>query len=247
MIRSRRTPWDEKSLGLKTAELFIEETSDSGLLKKAIKNEEQALRDEGVQLIYTRVNGSKIDLKAVLHECEFYFAETTLVLSRKGLNNYKPIKALKVDLEDLLPVDIDKIKHIAENSFYFGRFHEDPFVSTQKARLRFSNWIDDLVDQNVDFKVAKKGQLIIGFNCQKKLTESVVDLTLSGCKVGCELYVTALWNEIMLYNQSKGIHRITTKISACNLGVLNLYTTLGFKVTETLFGFHKFLDTKLTN
>ena len=103
--------------------------------------------------------------------------------------------------------------------------------------------IDDLIKQNADIKVAKKGNRIIGFSIQTNSTEeSKSQLILAGCSLGDEIFVKSLWNEILLYNKSLGFSRIETMISGSNIGVMNVYNYFNFTTQKTLFGFHKFIN-----
>jgi len=236
------TPWDAKSLDLKTAEIKINTYSNLDDFKIEYNSIEKKLIKANVQFVYTRINSFDMPLRDFLQKSGFYFVETSLELSLNKFHNFERRKLPKIEYKLAVEEDLSFIKAIARDSFNFGRFHEDVNISITKSRLRYFYWIDDLVNQNAEIYVAKVGKNIVGFNIQKTdLSRKVVTLTLAGCKIGAEIFSMSLWNEIIYENRIKGLNQIDALISASNIGVFNLYNRFNFALKNTYLGFHKML------
>jgi len=244
MIVYRLTPWDTKSLGFKTAEILA---IDYTLAEDSVLSELDIILTEltqkEVKFVYVRVDGQFLQLRKILQEKGFYFAECSQFLSKNKIQRYERAKNLpNLSMSEPLENDIQLIKDFARDSFKFSRFHEDKTIAIEKANLRYYNWIDDIRDQNLDIKIFKSNDKIIALSIQENNPNNTqAKLVLAGCGLGSEIYALSLWNEIIDYNKSKGIRKLTTVISASNIGVANIYSYYGFKVDKTLFGFHKYL------
>jgi hypothetical protein len=236
------TPWDTKSLGFNTAEININGYTEFQNFKEDYSIFENELVKCNVKFIYTRVSNLDKHLRNFLQKAGFYFVETSIELNLNKLSNFERRKLPKIEYKIAAKDDLAFIKNIARDSFNFGRFHEDVNISITKSRLRYFNWIDDLVKQNAEIYVAKIGGSIIGFNIQKSdYSKKTTTLVLAGCKQGAEIFSMSLWNEIIDENKTKGINQISALISASNIGVFNLYLNFNFIVKNTYFGFHKII------
>lgn len=242
MINFRLTPWDTKSLNLKTLEITeIQYTNIEEFLEE-YRNFESKIIADGVQFIYTRINAQNFELRTIIQDLGFYFAESSMEVSVSKLENFQERKLPKLDFHLPNFEEIDQIRNIAYDSFDFSRFHEDFSLNRISVKERYSNWILDLAENKFDFLVGKIGNQVIGFNIQKTNPENkTASLILAGCKRGAELFVMPLWNQILIHNRNLGISKVTTIISSSNIGVANVYFQFGFKVNKTLFGFHKYL------
>lgn len=243
MIEYRLTPWDTKAFGFKTAEIMhIGQPESADQLRDSLLSTEKELEDQCVRFVYTRIDASRFELRSLLQERGFYFAESSQVISRNKVQRFQKLKLPKLDLAIAQPEELELVRELVKDSFFFGRFHEDIHIPTDSAKKRYYHWIDDLVDQQATILVAKVNDHVVGLNIQKQSSETKKsELILSGCASGNELYVMSLWNEIMDYNRIIGMTTIRTVISASNTKVSNIYAHFGFKVEKTLFGFHKML------
>lgn len=238
MIRYRLTPWDAKNFGITTAELFFEPPFDN-FEQEYIKIEND-LKLENAKFIYTRISGEYFELRKMLNELGFYFAESSLTISKSKIQNFEKHKLPQIRYEEAKETDYERVKTIARDSFDYSRFHEDVNISMNLSRERYFNWIEDLINQRARILIGKLGSRTVGFNIQKETSEnSESQLILAGVEKGQEIYAASLWNEILFHNRHLGIRKVRAMISASNVGVLNLYMHFGFKVESTLFGFHK--------
>lgn len=244
-IDYRLTPWDEKSIGLKTAEIIINKIGNYKNFKTKYYSIELDLMNLGIEFIYTRINCDDIKLRYAIQDCGFYYAETSIEVFNNNVKKFQKNKLPKISYEIAADDEYVIIKKIASESFNYGRFHEDTNVSFSKAQIRYYNWIDDLIEQKAEIYVAKVGDTIVGFNIQKtNHSENSTVLVLAGCNTGAEIFASSLWNEIISHNKSNNINKISALISASNIGVFNLYINFGFKIKNTCFGFHKKLNPK---
>ena len=64
-------------------------------------------------------------------------------------------KIYKTDYQLETPTnsDFQQIENISERAFDYSRFHEDPNIKIEHARLRYRNWIKDLRAQDSSFKI----------------------------------------------------------------------------------------------
>jgi hypothetical protein len=237
----RFTPWDSASFGFKTAEIIYIDTSKSYEdIKQKYFILEKELKLNGVDFIYTRISSKDFKIRFVIQQLGFYFVECSQIVSKSRVQGFTKQKFPKIQLETIRKSEIDFVKNIVRESFNFSRFHEDSNIPEELSRKRYYNWIDDLIKQNALIQVGKVGNKIVGINIQKVNFETLKsELILAGCSAGNELYVLSLWNEILSYNKELGILKIKTLISTSNIGVANVYSYYGFKVEQTLFGFHK--------
>lgn len=242
MISYTLTPWDSSVFKVKTAEFFFKETTSYSYeeIEARLEEIEKELVQENVEFCYTRINSDDIRLRKLLFEKRFYFAESSLEISKLKIQKFEPKKLPPVSLHLAKKEDISEVKSIAVSAFDFSRFHEDPYIPLEAAQLRYDNWINDLVKQGAIIHLAKVSDQIVGINIQKiDSLKKEASLILCGCKKGAELYVLSLWNEILSYNKEVGIRKISTLISASNTNMVNIYAHFDFKINNNLFGYHK--------
>lgn len=49
-----------------------------------------------------------------------------------------------------------------------------------------------------------------------------------------------MWKEMFnLINEKEELKKVEVMVSATNLAVINLYNSLNFKITKSMFGYHK--------
>jgi hypothetical protein len=236
------TPWDSAVFKVKTAEIVFDETKVYSYeeISQRFNEIEEKLAKETIEFCYTRVNSNDIRLRKLLFEKRFYFAESSLEISKLKIQKFEPKKLPPVSLHLAKKEDISEVKSIAVSAFDFSRFHEDPYIPLEAAQLRYDNWINDLVKQGAIIHLAKVSDQIVGINIQKiDSLKKEASLILCGCKKGAELYVLSLWNEILSFNKEVGIRKISTLISASNTNMVNIYAHFDFKINNNLFGYHK--------
>lgn len=242
-IACRLTPWDSKTFGFETAEITSFKCNDLNLGIKLMRELDVFVAQHSIKFIYTRIKSENRIEKEILIKYGFYIAESSLEIFKNNLAKYQ----FKLPTVSILPFSkeddtiVNDIKLIARDSFDYSRFHDDVNIEEEKARLRYFNWIDDLLSQgNEAYYIEYKGE-IIGFHFQR-IKGDHADLILTGCKKGKSELSVPLWHSVFLNLCSRGIKECSTLISSSNAPIINLYIFFQFKVRSSLLGLHKFCN-----
>jgi hypothetical protein len=237
----RLTPWDCKSFGFATSEITsisYRQASEIALLLGEVDRWNMA---NDVAQCVTRIDAADNAMKAAIQECGFYFAETSLRLSKPNLARCElnSITTKRLCLRPAESRDRTAVQEIAATAFRFGRFQEDPYLEKGLAKTRHANWVGDLLDQGLLYVAVLKDQ-IVGFHAERLSGNGKdADLILTGTAGRYSMLSLPLWVSVLDSLQARGITRACTMISAANIGVLNLYCALDFHFDQTLLGFHK--------
>ncbi|MCX6027001.1 MAG: hypothetical protein NTY23_12220 [Chloroflexi bacterium] len=241
-LEYRDTPWDSRVLGVPTNEVMrVVDSGDSAELRALLAALEDECARRSIGLTVTRVAATRIAVRCALEERGFRYVETSLNLAR-GRRWPMPVSVPqelldKIEVRRARADDLDGLRTIAADDFHFGRFFEDPQISAESARTRNYNWIGDLVrDGRVDVCLAKT--CLVGFMAHSRTT-SVTDLLLGGVAERYSHLALPFWAKEIASIHEDGVETIRTNVSAASIGVMNLYTALGFRFTEALVGFHK--------
>jgi hypothetical protein len=242
VLTFRETPWDTQAFGFSTSEVLTIKYGDQLLLTELLRRYTYQAREDGVQFSYCRISAEDHDLKRALQLADYYYAETSLLLIKTDVHKEHFGKIFKNDLvvsEPQSENDYDQIKIIAKNAFNYSRFHEDPNISSEKARLRYYNWIDDLRAQNKEFLIYKTGNTVNSFITFSVDKESVT-LYVGGSDLGKGFLTPFFWATFLTKLQLRGVKRVGGIMSAANVPMFNMYVKLAFKVDKVLLGFHRF-------
>jgi hypothetical protein len=245
-ILFRPTPWDTKVFGFNTNELKRFQYEDSDLLVRLLELLDVYNRRNNIRFIYIRIDANDKVLKKQLQEFGFYYAETTLYLTKKDLQQSEFCLKTKCNLPLITPGEDDfiQIKEIAKNDFSYGRFHEDPYIDTVKARNRYVNWIDEMIKENKEFLVHKRNNTVAGFHVQSIFAD-ICDMILTGTRKELSMISYYFWATVLEDLRRRGIREVGTMISASNVQIVNLYSFFDFRFEKSLVGFHKFYEEKV--
>lgn len=239
----RYTPWDQRVFGMKTVELLNIDATNFALAEMEIAGLEKLTEAD---FIYGRVDSRERNTIKLLTSLGYYNCETTLQVTLARLQKYELPKIYakrSLTLEQISENDLENIAVCAGKAFFHTRFHEDPFLDNELCNKRIEFWVKDLfTDQAVNNFTYRNGKgEITSFMFWRRTCDVSVELILGGSFEGFGLYAPYFWGSIISNFKSSGINKISTTISAANLGVLSLYTSLGFSVSNTKFDFHKIL------
>jgi len=239
-ILGRLTPWDTKVFQKKTYELLQLDASNITELEKEIGNSTFF----GAELIYGRFSADDYTIKELLINAGFVPCETSYDISLPRLDKFslpKPYSLKNYPLTIETEASFDEIAVIASDKmFRFSRFHEDPCVSPELADKRLGFWVRDLKHQSNIIALTYRnldGVIISFMLCQKD--NETVKFLLGGSRKGMEFHSPFFWGSVISYWQSKGVKKIITTISAANIGVVNLYSSLGFVFNCVKIDYHK--------
>ncbi|MBU8975638.1 MULTISPECIES: GNAT family protein [unclassified Lysobacter] len=238
----RLTPWDERALGMRTAEIVRLEVSDDPAGRPLIEEVERWGRENGVRYLFGRVDAAAPSAKKAVLDAGFAIVECSIALSRAGFAGLPPVPArMRPALRPAEEADIGELERIARDDFNHGRFLEDPAIDPALAAARTANWIGDLVRQRLAYAATSNGKLI-GFHAERVSADGRhADLILTGATGRYAIMAMPLWITALESLSARGVQDCSTLISAANTGIVNLYARLGFRFDTTLFGFRKYL------
>ena len=238
-IEYRKTPWDENVFQISTLEINKIHGSNIEEITYLLNKLEGSIKNKG--LIYFRENSNNIFLKKILLMNGFYITEASAKLINSQIQkiNFKLFNRF-LNLENKMKKEyIEDIKNIAYTSFEYSRFHEDPFIDIEKARKRYINWIDDLLDTKNVLLYKSNGQIVSFMFYEKK--DKKVNLILGGSKKEYGLITPLFFSSVMEYLKKINIKKVEVLISMSNIVIFNLYIKLGFTIKTSMFDYHKFI------
>lgn len=214
----RATPWDTAIFEMPTWELL--EYSEISL--------QQASQIRGHQTI-------KVDPlvdKRLLHEHSFYYCDTLIVPSCKQAK-LRPIHHPNATISK--SIDAEYALKIFHGSFIHGRFHRDFNLPKTAADLRYSNWLKQLIYGQDIYGLYWQGDLagFICYNAGNLVLHAVAE------KYRGKGFSKYWWSEVCIELLSNGHNEIKSSISAANLAVLNLYSSLGFSFSSSQDVYHR--------
>lgn len=240
LIECRRTPWDERVFGFPCAEItyFEAKTREAGI--EVFDQFENWAQIQKVKFAYGRFESKQL-VKQLVHEADFYFAETSFRIHNNKIKNSANFDRLIRQgpiLEASHESDHEALRQILEADFEHGRIHEDPWVEPRTASLRYRNWLTDLLAQRHEVYTYRLKDKVIGIHIQRCDGEKV-DMVLTGVIRSHALLGVSLWAEVMRLNRYRGIQQAHTVISAANIPIVNLYRRFEFNFSEIMLGYHK--------
>lgn len=244
-IKVTPTPWDTRALGFSTFNISLPEpsTENETEIVASLINVTKASEKS---IFYCRTNAHSVVNKRILTSAGFYNCETQLQIHRGGLKNFlapKEIGTKRLSIANATEQDYLEVSSEALRVFKYSRFHEDPFICSDDADARMRAWCLDMHQQKTPLLVArnKAGQLD-AFLFYSEAKSQHLELILGGSVPGKGMLTPLFWASFLEYFKESHINSVSTKISASNLVILNIYFLFGFSVTGTYFDYHKLVD-----
>lgn len=238
-IEFNDTEWNSKVLGYKTNEIYnIQfETIDTAN-ELLIRFEDYCLTNN---ILYTslRISPDSKIVKNLLENFGFVNVETSIFVNTnlKNIKQNKILDSFKFDIRECNDTDIDVMKSIASTEFKYGRFFEDPKIDVDVAKLRNSNWIDDLMKKS-KILVGEKDGVVFGFMAFKN-KDDVVNLEFGGVDSNYSHLAYSFWYRVFEYLKIENVISVNAMISSHNIGIINLYSFFDFKFTHSYIGYRK--------
>lgn len=243
-VRLRETPWDARALGRPTRDLVdlalaCEAGQDRVLDDRLFAALDELLKTDGVGLVTARVPADRRAAIGRLQEAGFRYVETAYRLGLRSLARYEPPARVtrRVVLREAAPADRPALVAQAADSFRYGRFAEDPWIDPDVNRRRQIDWMEGLLDGRARVLVADVEGAPGAFMALRTQGPEA-DLILAGTRPKLAVLAYPLWISVIEQLRTEGVERAHTMISAANLGVVNLYGTLGFRFEQALVGLH---------
>ncbi len=193
---------------------------------------EQALSHAAVTPGHYTVKIDPLADKSLLHHYGFYYVDTliepTCEQSHFIAHRHPDCSiASNVEIADLLPM--------CTNSFMHGRFHRDFNLPAEDADRRYAQWLEQLHEEADVFGLYYRQELAGFIACKEgKLLLHTITSSFRGKGLAKFFWSVACER---LFQDS--VQTITSSISAANLPVLNLYSSLGFRFTHAVDTYHR--------
>ncbi|WP_261134123.1 N-acetyltransferase [Bacillus sp. Marseille-Q3570] len=215
----KETPWDKRNFGIDTYEL----TASS----------EEALEEAEKVNGHFTLKVDPLENKESIVRHGFYYTDTMIepVCSKDKLKSYdhENIRVSRVG-------DLEVIMKIAEEVFTYGRFHRDFHIPSKMANMRYANWVKDLYDKDQVFFLSYEGEMA-AFYAYEDEKILLIGLKKEFMQRGLTKYM--IQKACQAQFELGGYSHLKTSISAANLPSLNLFLSLGFKLTRTFDVYHK--------
>ncbi len=169
--------------------------------------------------------------KALLHRYGFYYCDTLLEpRSRRGDLRAALHPKVRVTRAASWP----KLRTISHGAFTHGRFHRDFAVPLAAAEKRYENWLQGLLRKK-QVLCLYFGKDLAGFiACDgPKLALHALSRKYRG--KGMAKY---FWSAACL-EQLKKYPALSSSVSASNVAALNLYSSLGFRLSKAVDVYHR--------
>lgn len=242
-LRVNETPWDARALGRPTLDVaacaLAAETGGAPDHDDALFQRLEALcARDNVALVTARVPADRRRAIARLQAAGFRYVETAYRLALPNLTRFTlPPRLRAPALREARPPDGPALIAQAAETFRYGRFAEDPAIPEEANRRRQIDWMEGLLAGRARILVADMGGEPAAFMAVTTEGRSA-QLVLGGARPSAAALALPFWAAVLERLRGEGIGRVSTTVSAANLGVVNLYASLGFRFEEALAGLH---------
>jgi L-amino acid N-acyltransferase YncA len=170
--------------------------------------------------------------KKILHDYGFYYCDT-LVEPCCTPERFIPFEDAAAHISR--STDISDLIALFHGAFAHGRFHRDFNIPRERADLRYDNWLRDLHASGNVLGLMYRSELAGFFG----LARNKVVLNAVSGKYRQRGIAKYLWSAACKEMFSQGHSEIVSSISASNMPVLNLYSSLGFRFRNPLDVYHR--------
>jgi Acetyltransferase (GNAT) domain len=221
------TPWDSHNFGFNTFEIVF--------------NSEDEFRVTLDRLLLDKCSGHytvKVDAlrsKKILHEYGFYYCDT---LIEPHCDPDRLVSYHKDGIRLSESTNINELTDISHGVFIHGRFHRDFNLTKDLADLRYDLWLKQLWEAGNVFSLIYLDDIagFFGYSNNKILLHA---LSVKYQGKGLAKYFWSLACQRLF---EKGYTELKSSISASNVTVVNLYSSLGFRFGNPLDVYHYFLE-----
>ena len=233
------TDWNSKALGYGTNEIYDIQFDSIDLGIELISQFEKYCDDTKVVYTSLRIKPDSKLKKELLEKCGYISVETSLYVNNtiKNIKTNSFLEKFSFSIRECTIDDIDIVKGIASNDFNYGRFFEDAMIDVNSAKIRNSNWIDDLLKKS-KVLVGEYDGKVFGF-MSLKYTNKTINLEFGGVDSNFSHLAYSFWYRIFKQLDIEGITHVNALISANNIGILNLYSFFDFKFKNSYVGYRK--------
>lgn len=213
------TPWDSRNFPVDTFQLT--EYSEKAL---------QAA--EGVEGHFT-IKVDPLADKALLQKYGYYYADT-LLEPYCDRNRFLEDRAEAVVFHE--DYNKNEVLAIAEEAFQGGRYHRDFQVPNEMADLRYRNWVNDLIEQNLILAYKQDGRVAGFFAYQEEnILLLAMHRNIRGQSFAIPFAAACVKEQFRRTDKTQ----LITSISPSNPASLNVFINLGFRLRAGKDIYHK--------
>lgn len=214
----KTTPWDMAAFGMPTWELL--EYSKAAM--------QQAVQTTGHHTI--RVD--PLADKRLLYEWGFYYCDT-LIEPQGNIGRLRLVQ--NPDATISKEIDKEQALVICHGAFIHGRFHRDFNLAKEAADQRYDNWLKQLLEIQQVYGLYWQGGLagFIGYNGNTLVLHALAK-KYRGKRLS-KYWWSAVCSELL----ALGNVEVKSSISATNIAVLKLYSSLGFSFNNPQDIYHR--------
>jgi len=143
-----RAEWETGHLGMNAARLDAFQCSDPEdieCLTRLVELLDEEWRKEGIVYVFTRLNTADIVGILALEQHGFVTIDNLLTFSLATNEQQYDVPINNVEISPATFDDVPELRRIAEESFRFDRFHNDPLISQTTADIMHAEWIENQV------------------------------------------------------------------------------------------------------
>ncbi|MHC8514311.1 GNAT family N-acetyltransferase [Sporosarcina sp. ITBMC105] len=226
--------WDTNYFGIESAKLSL-----NGIINDSSKIKLNELMKEFNFITianFNNLNENNIWLGTLK---DVFIADINIQFDKKI--NQKPIEVHpNTEIYNFYNENV-KVKKIAEKSFEYSRFTNDPHLPQEKARKIYLHWTNSAFEnENKYFIVTKREMEIAGYLLFSVIKDTAiieliaVDEKFRGSQVGKSLMFKL--EEYVFRNKISNIH-VGTQMN--NITAVNFYSKLGYKYKSCTSVYHK--------
>lgn len=233
-------PWDSEYFGFKVAAYEPADPrqppADSGRVAARLRDWMPAA---GVELVSCSVPADAFGWIASLSAGGFSYVDLSLLAFARRLSS---LPAPRFSVRPAEEADLPELARIAGSSFRFGRYHADARFPRHLADERYRRWLHNAWAARSDTEhllACGPAGRPTGF-LHAVLRGDLADLRLAAVDPTQNngIWGTAVFTGSLHYFASRGAKRAQARLSAGNIPVLNLYSSLGFTFLEPEAVYH---------
>lgn len=235
--------WETGHLGMSVARLDAFQCSDPRdmeCLTRLVEQLDEEWRKQEIAYVFTRLNTANIVGILALEQHGFITVDNLLTFSFAAHEPQYDSPISNVEMSPATFDDIPDLRRIAERSFRFDRFHNDPLIPQTTADAMHAEWIENqvcngLADHTI---VARDKGRPRGFltckidrDAEKRLGVLIgtiwlvaVDNSARGKNIGRAMSMAG-----MAWLQSQGVEYIDVSTQSINIPASRTYLGAGFK------------------
>ena len=233
-------PWDTGIFGFPVAQIERFAILEPESFEFDYECLETWVNSRNCGMVSCRLGHDRLVESMFLEAKGFRFVEMVLHPEFPDLHRLQiPDQGLEIAAAD--ESDLTEIRRIAETAFKDGRFHLDPRIDSRLADSRYGRWVESsLRHPTQQLLKIRDGQTIVGFFIVEIIDDcrAYWHLTAVSPDHQGKGYGRRTWLAVLQHHVEQGVAAVSTTISARNIAVLNLYSSLNFRFRHPEMTFH---------